>query len=248
MTDTLGWRKVFAVVGPSTNTTVQPEYEAMRPAGVTFHYRAFLTEDPPEVNDAMFTSAVAAMGEGLQGALRQARSCRPDGVILGISILSFAGGLAGAEALQRELDAEAGVPVTLGSFALVAALRATSPAVRRIALLTPYWPAANALVRRFLEDAGFDVRRDVALKAPSWTGIARLPPERVRAELLALDGDDVDAIVQVGTNLPMLALGAEAERALGKPVIPVNVATCWHALRTHGVDDPIPACSLGQAR
>jgi maleate cis-trans isomerase len=35
MTDALGFRKKFGVIAPSTNTSVQPEFEAMRPRGVT---------------------------------------------------------------------------------------------------------------------------------------------------------------------------------------------------------------------
>ena len=38
MTDSLGWRMKFAVIAPSTNTSVQPEYEDMRPVGVTNHF------------------------------------------------------------------------------------------------------------------------------------------------------------------------------------------------------------------
>src|SRR5262249_61386440 len=37
MTDSLGFRKKFGVIAPSTNTSVQPEFEAMRPRGVTNH-------------------------------------------------------------------------------------------------------------------------------------------------------------------------------------------------------------------
>ena len=37
MTDSLGFRKKFAVLIPSTNTSVQPEFDAMRPVGVTNH-------------------------------------------------------------------------------------------------------------------------------------------------------------------------------------------------------------------
>lgn len=33
MTDSLGWRAKFAVIAPSTNTSVQPEYDDMRPRG-----------------------------------------------------------------------------------------------------------------------------------------------------------------------------------------------------------------------
>lgn len=38
MTDTLGFRKKFGVIAPSTNTSVQPEFDAMRPRGVTNHF------------------------------------------------------------------------------------------------------------------------------------------------------------------------------------------------------------------
>ena len=53
------------------------------------------------------------------------------------------------------------------------------------------------------------------------------------------DGRDTDAIFQVGTNLSMVRLAAEAENWLGKPVIAINTATYWHALRQNGIMDKI---------
>jgi maleate isomerase len=38
MGDVLGWRKKFGVMAPSTNTIVQPDFDDMRPMGVTNHY------------------------------------------------------------------------------------------------------------------------------------------------------------------------------------------------------------------
>jgi maleate isomerase len=58
-----------------------------------------------------------------------------------------------------------------------------------------------------------------------------------REAIRQLDGDDVDAIVQVGTNLSMIRLAAAAELFLGKPVIAINTATYWHALRAVGIPD-----------
>jgi hypothetical protein len=40
--DVLGWRRLFGVMGPSTNTVVQPDFDMMRPAGVTNHYSPHL--------------------------------------------------------------------------------------------------------------------------------------------------------------------------------------------------------------
>ena len=55
--------------------------------------------------------------------------------------------------------------------------------------------------------------------------------------LAKVDGDDVDALLQVGTNLSMIRLAARLEQQLQKPVIAINTATYWHALRVNGVTD-----------
>ena len=44
--------------------------------------------------------------------------------------------------------------------------------------------------------------------------------------------------MQVGTNLSFVAQADALEGYLGKPVIAINVATLWHALRAHGVRRP----------
>ena len=54
-----------------------------------------------------------------------------------------------------------------------------------------------------------------------------------------VDGDDVDAIVQCGTNLSTVDLFPTLEHQLEKPLIPINVATAWHALRACGIDDKV---------
>ena len=59
----------------------------------------------------------------------------------------------------------------------------------------------------------------------------------MREALHTLDGDHVDAIVQIGTSLSMVRLAAAAEMWLGKPVIAINTATYWHALRANGIAD-----------
>ena len=236
MTDVLGWRKVFAVIGPSTNTVVQPDMEAMRPAGVTNHYRDIYVEDPEALSDDAFMAGAAKIGDGMRESLRTAMTCRPDHLVLGVSAISFIGGVVGCDRFLDEVHGACGLPISVGSRAVVAALQAYG-SVRRVAFVSPYYPAANAHVRRYLDESGFTVVRDVALRCTSWTDIARVPEQRLRDTLRALDGDDVDALVQVGTNLSMVRLAASAEAWLQKPVIAINTATYWHALRANGLDD-----------
>lgn len=57
--------------------------------------------------------------------------------------------------------------------------------------------------------------------------------------LRELDGDDIDALVQVGTNLAMARLAAQAEVWFHKPVIAINTAIYWHALRDSGIVDKV---------
>ena len=44
---------------------------------------------------------------------------------------------------------------------------------------------------------------------------------------------------QVGTNLSMVRLAAAVELWHGKPVIAINAATYWHALRQNGIADKV---------
>jgi maleate isomerase len=83
---------------------------------------------------------------------------------------------------------------------------------------------------------GYEVVRDICLQCRSWIQIAEQTTDTLRAALIKLDGDDVDAIVQVGTNLSMVRLAAAAEMWLGKPIIAINTATYWHALRANGIE------------
>ena len=62
----------------------------------------------------------------------------------------------------------------------------------------------------------------------------------IRAAIADIDGDDVDAVLQVGTNLCMLELAPRLEAELDKPVIAINAATYWHALRHNGIEDRKP--------
>ena len=236
MRDVLGWRRKFGVLGPSTNTIVQPDFEMMRPPGVTNHYSRIFTPNAQAVSNETFMAGTELIGRNVLDAVRSVMTCAPDYLVMGMSAITFYGGAQGADAFQRKIERESAVGVSIGSRSCTAALKAYG-GIRRIAFLSPYYPVANEQVARYFTDCGFEVRRDVYLACPSWTAIAEVTPDALRKQLIALDGDDVDAIIQVGTNLSMVRLAAAAELWLGKPVIAINTATYWHALRQNGITD-----------
>jgi maleate isomerase len=238
MTDRLGWRMKFGVIGPSTNTVVQPDFDDMRPLGVTNHYSRIFTPNAKAISNESFMAGARLIGENTLDAVRSVMTCEPQYLVMGMSAVTFFNGIAGADSFQRSVEETAGIGISIGSHATAAALRAYGD-IKRVSFLSPYFPSANAEVRRYLTESGFEVVRDIPLQCPSWTAIAEVEDPRLRETLALLDGDDVDAIVQVGTNLSMVRLAAAAELWLGKPVIAINTATYWHALRHNGINDKI---------
>lgn len=238
MPDVLGWRRKFGVLGPSTNTVVQPDFEMMRPLGVTNHYSRIFTPNAKAISDDSFKAGIDKIADGVIDAIRSVMTCAPDYLVMGMSVITFYGGVAGADRFQRTVETASGARTSIGSHSCAAALK-TYGGIRRIALLSPYYPVANAEVRRFFGECGFEVVRDICLRCPSWTAIAEVPTQVLRQKLIELDGPDVDAIVQVGTNLSMVRLAAAAELWLGKPVVAINTATYWHALRANGISDKV---------
>jgi maleate isomerase len=235
MTDHLGYRQRFGVLGPSTNTIVQPDFDDLRPIGVTNHYsRIAIPNDPVDNNDD-FLKLVENINHATLDAVETLKSCEMTYLVMGMSAATFWNGRSGAESYLKNMIDRAGVGVSCGSFSVEAALNVYK--AKRIAFFSPYFEVANLQVRRFFEDCGFTVVRDLCLRRPSPVKIAHTTDEMCRQSILEIDSDDVDAIVQVGTNLSMIRLAAAAELFLGKPVIAINTATYWHALRTCSILD-----------
>jgi maleate isomerase len=209
----------------------------MRPVGVTNHYSRIFTPNATLTNET-FRAGVGVISDNVMDAVKSVMTCSPDYLVMGMSAITFFGGAKGADAFVRRIEEFTGVGISVGSHSASAALRAYG-GVKRIAILSPYWPVMNEAVIGYFTDMGFSVVRDIALQCTSWTGIADVTPAQCREALRQLDGDDVDALVQVGTNLSMIRLAAAAELWLGKPVIAINTATYWRALRANGITDRI---------
>lgn len=238
--DGLGRRGKVGVLVPATNTIAQPEYEALRPHGVTNH----VSRMAPSARAGMHAGRMddyrrsLARGEAhIQAAMDLLLPCRPDCIVLGHSIDTFRGGVQGATDLQRSLERHSGgTPVVLPGHSFLRALEAIGPG-RRIAALTPYWPPADEQVRGFFSDAGYEVTRIIGLRCAGPLAIASTPLATVAAALRELAADAPDAIVQPGTNLATVRLAADAEHWLGIPVLSCNAVVYWDALRRLGIDD-----------
>lgn len=237
MSDSLGWRRKFAVLVPSTNTSVQPEFDSMRPVGVTNHTSRIRIPNIPLRSDDDFKHLIQLIVDAQDEAVDNVMSCEPDHLVLGISAETFWDGLDASIELKARLEKRTGLPVSMGAEACNDALRLFN--ARRLGVITPYFPIGDQNVKRYFEQSGFTVGALVGLKCKSPVDIAKVSEDQLRQAILQVDSDDVDIIVQVGTNLAMARLAANAEIWLGKPVIAINTAIYWHALRSAGIGDKL---------
>jgi maleate isomerase len=236
MTDALGWRRKFGVIAPSTNTIVEPEFYAMTVPGVTAHFsRIHIRNQVMDSDDGMERLLEQIRAE-IGGACERVLTCEPDYMVMGMSAETFWDGVEGNRAFKKQITDITGLDVATGAEACERALQLYG--VRKIGVVTPYQPVGDANVVKFFNELGFEVTAIKGLKCPTAVSIAHVTQDELRDAILEVQAD-ADAVVQCGTNLSMVTLADEAERWLHKPVIAINAATWWMALRDNGIDDKV---------
>ncbi|MEU5988040.1 arylmalonate decarboxylase [Spirillospora sp. NPDC047418] len=237
MTDALGWRRKFGVIAPSTNTIVEPDFARMGVPGVTSHFSRIHIRDQNMDGDAGMERLLEQIRDEIGAACERVLTCEPDYMVMGMSAETFWGGVEGNKQFVKQIHDITGLEVATGAEACERAL--TLFGARRIGVVTPYQPVGDANVRRFFTEIGFEVDQIIGLRCPTAVSIAHVAEAELREALRELAAGEVDALVQCGTNLSMVAAADEAERWLGLPVIAINAATWWMALRDNGIDDKV---------
>ena len=240
-------RARIGVLIPSTNTGVEYDLQKFALDGVTWHPSRFWIElrnwadehaKTGEGMDSVFERFLEMMREELPGAIDSVLSAEVTHLMLGMSAETFWGGVAGNAEFEQGIRDQIGeLGLTTGATATRESLRAFG--VRTLSVITPYPPIGDVNVRRYFGEIGFTVKKVAGLSRPSATAIAETSIREVMDAVREVDGDEVDAIVQCGTNLSTLDLFPTLELWLDKPMIPINVATIWHALRACGIEDRI---------
>lgn len=240
-------RAQIGVVIPSTNTGVEYDLQKFNLDGVTWHPSRFWielrnwadeVESTGDDTDTVFERFLEIMRGEIPVALRNVISAKVSHIMLGMSAETFWGGEEGSILFEK------GIREHIGDLGLTTGAEATRKALdcfgaKSLSVITPYPPVGDDNVRQYFEEIGYTVKHVKGLNRPSATAIAETTRQDVLAAVREVDGDDVDAIVQCGTNLSTIDLFPTLEHVLQKPLIPINVATIWHALRACGVNDRV---------
>jgi len=152
MTDSLGFRLKLGVIARSANTSVQPEIDATRPHGVTNHHGRLYIPDSQINGDDDFNRVMDNIRATMDEAARVVMTCQPYRLVLGMSSETFWDGVEGSKTLiARMHEISGGIPVSTGAEAVRAALGKYG-SIRKIAVITPYVPPGDELVRRFFAE------------------------------------------------------------------------------------------------
>jgi maleate isomerase len=81
-----------------------------------------------------------------------------------------------------------------------------------------------------LDRPTFGTLRDRGLPNTSKTKLSA-----VKQAFVDANDSETEALVHVGTGLPVLALAEQVELDLGRPLIGCNAASYWQALRAMGI-------------
>ena len=228
---------MFGVIVPSTNTVVEHDYWRAGIEGVAFRAGSMYIPDPTIDGDKGFEALLTQIRASIDDAVRDVLTAEPERMVMGMSAETFWGGTEGNAAFEKRIGDRTGLPVTTGASACREALRVLG--VKKVAVFSPYQPVADKEVGNFFTEAGFEVTAITGLRCPTAMDIARVEEGRLREVVAEVDGPDVEAIVQVGTNLSFVRHAETFEAELGKPVVAINAATLWHALREHGIEDRV---------
>ncbi|QBY04525.1 Asp/Glu racemase [Thalassotalea sp. HSM 43] len=240
-------RAQIGVIIPSTNTGVEYDLQKFCLDGVTWHPSRFYIElrnwadevsKTGENENQVFERFLEIMRGEIPSSIRNVLSAQVNHIMLGMSAETFWGGLEGNIEFENEIKDQIGdLGLTTGAGATKDALELFG--AKKISVITPYPEVGDENVIRFFSDIGFEVHKVKGLNRPSATAIAETKIQDVVNAIHEVDHDSVDAIVQCGTNLSTVDLFPTYEHILGKPLLPINVATVWHALRACGVNDKI---------
>ena len=243
--DVRSFRRKFGLVIPATNTSMEHELWSIVGAnpgprglqGVGLHTTNVVTPKPKLETPADLLDYQRQFLGGLRAAVEIAALAEPQYMIMGMSLEHVIGGLDAIRAPVAELEASTGLAWATSHEAFAAALGKFS--ARRIGLLSPFDQKGNANAAQMFAELGFEVVSSVGFSCTHALHIAHVPDwakEKAIVELLATDRNQLDAIVQCGTNMSLTQVAERLEPLIGIPILGVNAVLFWFALRENGFD------------
>ena len=229
----LGWRAKIGVISPIENTVSEPEFNSMKPLGVTFHFARMPIHFHPEEDNFL------GLTKDLDVRLNELKDCGVNAIAYNCTVGSMA---CPDNLIIKRLKDVSGVIGVSTAGSIMKALRKLN--VSYIALVTPYDNITTKHEKSYFSDRGINV---VAAKGMRLTGegkelgrkFARIGPLDIFNHVLSTNNKKADAILISCANFGSASIIEKLEKKLKKPIISSNTATFWAILRAGNIKDRI---------
>ena len=224
-----GTRAHIGLLVPSDNTIIEPEFYALKPAGVSVHSaRMFVT--------GISVGELQRMNQDAERAAEQLATARPSVVAFGCTLASTVGGAGFDEELIRKLEELTHAPATTTATAVLRAFGKLG--IHKIVIGTPYSDEMNRLEAAFFEASGMRILDIKGLDLDT-EAMHLLAPEQAAKLARDVNRPDADCVFLSCTNLKTVPIIDQLEKELDKPVLSSNVATFWDSMRLLGIESSI---------
>ena len=243
--DVRSFKRKFGLILPATNTSMEHElwsiiFNNQGPnglRGVGLHTANVLTVSPQLKTDEDLIEYKKQYLGGLRTAVDTALLAQPQYFIMGMSLEHIIAGIKEIRAPMADIETYSGLSWATWHDAIQAALNKFG--ATRIGLLTPFNKKGNESATQMFEELGFEVVSSVGFSCANALHIAHVPDwakEKAIMEILATDANNLDAVVQCGTNMSLIDVSERLEPIVGIPILGINAVTFWYALRENGFE------------
>jgi maleate cis-trans isomerase len=224
--ETYGWRGKIGLLVPSVNTTIEPDFWKMAPAGVTIHGARLKTER------LMTFETLRDMEKSTESAAAAVADAQVGVIAYGCTSGSFFGGHEWNTQIVEKMTKNTGIPSLTTTGAMIRSLEEKK--LKKISVVTPYVPKTNEELKKYLNDGGINVLDLKAFEILDGFDHAAITPWQVYDLVKKADKPEAEGIFIACTQVRAITVLDALEEDLKKPVISANQATLWLSLKTLG--------------
>ncbi len=220
----------FGSLIPSTNTTIEIEFNQLLPDTLQLHVGRL-----GKGGDTPFSPSLDADVEYQAKLLGAAK----------VEVISLA--QTSASMFDDDYDAKAvrlmskgsGVPALTSADAVGHAIQALD--AKRVAIVSPYSDEVMDRTKRYYETRhGLEIVGMEGFGATDAYAIGALSEDHATAAFERIDRPEIEVLMVPGGNFPTMKFVAAWEEQFHKPVVTTNQAAVWAMLTVMKVEDPVP--------
>lgn len=224
----------FGALIPSTNTTVEIEYNRLLPPGLQVHVG--------RLGKGGSTPFSPSRDEDVDYQSKMLGNAKVEALCLTQTSASLFSDGYDAD-VKRRMTAGAGAPAVTSAEAIGQAVRALG--ARRIAIVTPYSKEVLERAKRYYEgEHGLQVVAMDGFGATDAYAIGALDAGHATEAFARIDRPEIEAFVVPGGAFPTMRFVGEWERRFSKPVVTTNQAALWAMLQIMKAAAPLPGLGL----